>query len=40
MWDAYSKTKFGDQYQIVKKCRDQSAQEILEEKRNAEHMYD
>jgi hypothetical protein len=40
MWDAYSKTKFDDQYQIGKKYRERNAEEIAQEKTNAEEMYD
>jgi hypothetical protein len=40
IWDAYSKTKFDDQYQIGKKYRERSADEIAQEKANAEEMYD
>jgi hypothetical protein len=36
----YSKTKFDDQYQIGKKYRERNAEEIAQEKRNAEEMYD
>jgi hypothetical protein len=40
MWDAYSKTKFDDNYQIGRKYRERSATEIAQEKMNAEQMYD
>jgi ribosomal protein S15P/S13E len=40
MWNTYSKTKFGDQYQRWKKYRERSATEIAQEKQNAEQMYE
>jgi hypothetical protein len=39
MWDAYNKTKFGDQYQRGKKYREKDVKEIQQEKTNAEQMY-
>jgi hypothetical protein len=40
MWTAYDKMKFGDQYQRGKKYRERKVTEIVQEKANAEQMYD